>query len=57
MKIDRWLGIILLVAGVLSFIFKWFSNQTCLIYVGVGLILLLISATEDKRGTRKKNTR
>ncbi|WP_162894183.1 hypothetical protein [Companilactobacillus musae] len=47
MKIDRWLGVLLLVVAVLGFIFKWFSNGN-LISAGIaGAVLLLISATAD----------
>ncbi|KRL68477.1 hypothetical protein FC27_GL000175 [Companilactobacillus versmoldensis DSM 14857 = KCTC 3814] len=48
MKIDRFLGAILVIAGIVSFIFKWFSNQTSLVYILVGIVLIAISATADK---------
>lgn len=47
MKLDRWLGILLLVVAVLGFIFKWFSNSYLLSAAVAGAVLLLISATAD----------
>ncbi|WP_164507123.1 hypothetical protein [Companilactobacillus furfuricola] len=49
MKIDKWIGIILIVVGLLGFIFKWFSDQSSLIYAGIGLMLIVISATADQK--------
>jgi len=47
MKLDRWLGILLLVVAILGFIFKWFSNTNLLSAAVAGGVLLLISATAD----------
>ncbi|WP_338214293.1 hypothetical protein [Companilactobacillus muriivasis] len=47
MKLDRWLGILLLVVAVLGFIFKWFSNSNLISAAVAGAVLLLISATAD----------
>ncbi|WP_153385479.1 hypothetical protein [Companilactobacillus halodurans] len=47
MKLDRWLGILLLVLAVLGFIFKWFSKSNLISAVVAGAVLLLISATAD----------
>ena len=47
MKLDRWLGILLLVVAVLGFIFKWFNNSNLLSAAVAGAVLLLISATAD----------
>ncbi|WP_225423830.1 hypothetical protein [Companilactobacillus zhongbaensis] len=49
MKIDKWIGVILLVVGILSFIFKWFSDTNSIIYGGIGLMLIAISLTSDKK--------
>lgn len=54
MKIDRWLGALLIVAGILGILFKWFSNQSGLSYILIGIVLVAISATADKKGTNKK---
>lgn len=47
MKLDRWLGILLVVIAILGFIFKWFSNANLLSAAVAGGVLLLISATAD----------
>ena len=47
MKLDRWLGILLLVVAVLGFIFHWFSNSNLISAAVAGAVLLLISATAD----------
>ncbi len=47
MKLDRWLGILLLVVAILGFIFKWFSNGNLISAAVAGGVLLLISATAD----------
>ena len=47
MKIDRWLGVLLVVVAALGFVFKWFSNSTLLTILLAGGVLLLISATAD----------
>jgi len=47
MKMDRWLGILLLVVAVLGFIFKWFSHGNLISAAVAGGVLLLISATAD----------
>ncbi|WP_158106701.1 hypothetical protein [Companilactobacillus bobalius] len=46
MKLDLWLGILLLVIAVLGFIFKWFSNSN-LISAAVLGALLLLTKTEN----------
>ncbi|PMD71130.1 hypothetical protein [Companilactobacillus nuruki] len=47
MKIDRWLGILLLVVAVLGFFFHWFSRSNIISALIAGAVLLLISATAD----------
>ncbi|GEO57034.1 hypothetical protein [Companilactobacillus bobalius] len=47
MKLDLWLGILLLVIAVLGFIFKWFSNSNLISAAVAGAVLLLIAATSD----------
>lgn len=47
MKIDRWLGILLLIVAVLGFIFNWFSKSNLISAAVAGGVLLLISATAD----------
>ncbi|WP_157051877.1 hypothetical protein [Companilactobacillus kimchiensis] len=47
MKLDRWLGILLLVVAVLGFVFKWFSQGNLISAAVAGGVLLLISATAD----------
>jgi len=47
MKLDRWLGILLLVVAVLGFIFHWFSKSNLISAAVAGGVLLLISATAD----------
>jgi len=47
MKMDRWLGILLLIVAVLGFIFKWFSHGNLISAAVAGGVLLLISATAD----------
>lgn len=47
MKIDRWLGVLLVVVAALGFVFKWFSNSNLLTILLAGGVLLLISATAD----------
>jgi len=47
MKLDRWLGILLVVIAILGFIFKWFSNANLISAAVAGGVLLLISATAD----------
>jgi hypothetical protein len=54
MKIDRWLGGILVVAGILSYFLKWFSHQASITFFIVGLILILLSVTSDKGRQSKK---
>lgn len=49
MKIDKWVGVILLVVGILSYIFKWFDDRSSLVYGGIGLMLIAISLTSDKK--------
>ncbi|MDG5113066.1 hypothetical protein [Companilactobacillus pabuli] len=47
MKMDRWLGVLLLVVAVLGFIFNWFSKSNLISAAVAGGVLLLISATAD----------
>ncbi|WP_334340254.1 hypothetical protein [Companilactobacillus sp. HBUAS56275] len=47
MKLDLWLGILLLVVALLGFIFKWFSNSNLISAAVAGAVLLLIAATSD----------
>lgn len=54
MKIDRWIGILLLVVGILSFFLHWFSEQGSIIYIGIGIMLVALSATVDKNKHTKK---
>jgi len=53
MKLDRWLGILLLVVAILGFIFGWFTRSYLLSAGVAGAVLLLISATADIDKPRK----
>ncbi|WP_167849779.1 MULTISPECIES: hypothetical protein [Companilactobacillus] len=47
MKIDMFLGIVLLVLALLGFIFKWFTTANVISAAVAGAVLLLIAATAD----------
>ncbi|MHC6120135.1 hypothetical protein ACYT32_07475 [Companilactobacillus sp. FL22-3] len=47
MKLDLWLGIMLLVVALLGFIFKWLSNGNLITTAVAGGVLLLIAGTAD----------
>ncbi|WP_125714191.1 hypothetical protein [Companilactobacillus kedongensis] len=54
MKIDRWLGAILVIVAVLGYIFHWFTDQLLLSALAAGALLVIISFTSD-RGRASKN--
>ncbi len=57
MKIDRWLGAILVIVAILGYLFHWFTSQLLLSALAAGILLVIISFTSDKgrsRGTRNK---
>ncbi|WP_334328624.1 hypothetical protein [Companilactobacillus sp. HBUAS59699] len=54
MKIDRYLGIFLLVVAVLGFIFHWFTTNYLWSAAGAGLLLIVISFTSDKKDPKEK---
>ncbi|WP_225421002.1 hypothetical protein [Companilactobacillus keshanensis] len=54
MKIDRWLGTILLIVAVLGYFFHWFTSQLLLSALAAGALLVIISFTSDK-GHASKN--
>lgn len=48
MKIDRWLGAILVIVAVLGYFLHWFTNQLLLSAFAAGILLVIISFTSDK---------
>ncbi len=54
MKIDRYLGIFLLIVALLGFIFSWFTTNYLWSATGAGLLLVVISFTSDKKNPKEK---